>query len=465
MFPSTHIPERVRMIRERGAGRPSFRSRGRGLLAALFAAAAATSATGAAAPEAARRPITERLPEAVADAQKLVEKVRGVPFPGRVASAILHEKDLKRVLGKKLVEDLPAPFPRYAASLAAAGFFDSEPLLEQKLTALYARQVAGFYDPDEKKFFIVPERTAETATGAPELGVSAEALLEDTLLAHELTHALQDRRLDLVPRLKALRDSSDGLLALESFLEGEATVVMMDALLTRLPAEARERLGAESVTTMMSGLAAGATVEGGEGVPSFFVKEMLFPYVKGTAWIEAKKKAGGWAAVDAAYARLPRTTSEILHPDRPPDARAVLDPGDRPSAATVPPGMRLLYEDTFGEWMLGQLLERAGAANAAALAAEWQDDRIVFFEPKESRGELPLPVGFVWRMRVTSPAAAKRMVAALEPLYARRDGRSAADVTATADRVEVVRGLMAAPPAPDLTLSSPRAASTPPEGR
>lgn len=450
------------MIRDRGARRPSIRSRRRRLLAAVFAAAAAAAA---AAPETAVRPIAERLPEAVAGAQKLVEKIRGVPFPGKVASAILHEKDLKRVLGQKLVEDLPAPFPRYAASLAAVGFFDPEPLLEQKLTTLYARQVAGFYDPAEKKFFIVPERTAETAAGAPELGLSAEALLEDTLLAHELTHALQDRRLDLVPRLKALHDSSDGLLALEAFLEGEATVVMMDALLTRLPDEAKELVGAETLTTMISGLAAGAAIEGSEGVPPFFVKEMLFPYVKGTAWIQAKKKAGGWAAVDAAYARLPRTTTEILHPDRAGTARVPLDPADRPSAAHLPPGMRLLYEDTFGEWMLGELLERAGAANAAALAAEWQDDRIVFFEPKKALGEGPLPVGFVWRVRLTSPAAAKRVAAAFERLYERPDGRKAANVTATGDRVEVVRGHMTASRAPERTLSSPRAASAPPAGR
>src|SRR5664279_3968430 len=194
-------PERGRMIRERAAGRPSIPS-------ALALMAVLLAAPGLAAAE---RPIAERLPEAVAGAQKLVEKVRGVPFPGTVPSAILHEKDLARVLARKLVEDLPAPFPRYAASLAAAGFFDPEPGLEQKITTLYARQVAGFYDPAEKKFFIVPEPVAETAAGAPELGLSAETLLEDTLLAHELTHALQERRLDLVPRLKALRDSSDGL--------------------------------------------------------------------------------------------------------------------------------------------------------------------------------------------------------------------------------------------------------------
>jgi len=445
------------MIRERGAGRPSLRLPAFALLAALLVPVA---------PAAAERPIAERLPEAVAGAQKLVERVRGVPFPGTVASAILHEKDLARVLARKLVEDLPAPFPRYAASLAAAGFFDPEPGLEQKLTALYARQVAGFYDPAEKKFFIVPERTAETAAGAPELGLSAETLLEETLLAHELTHALQDRRLDLVPRLKALQDSSDGLLALEAFLEGEATVVMMDALLTRLPDEAKTLFGEETLATMMSGLAKGAAVEGAEGVPPFFVKEMLFPYVGGTAWIQARKKTGGWPAVDATYARPPRTTSEILHPERASAAHVFLNAGDRPSSASVPPGMRLLYEDTFGEWMLGTLLERAGATNAAALAAEWQDDRVVFFEPKESLGAGTLPVGFVWRLRATSPAAAKRIATALESLYARPDGRFAATVTTVADRVEVVRGRTAAhASAPERTLSSPLSASAPREGK
>ncbi|MGZ6988214.1 MAG: hypothetical protein ACXVH0_04565, partial [Thermoanaerobaculia bacterium] len=166
------------MIRERGEGRPWLRASAGVLLSALVAAVAA------AAPALAERPLAERLPEAVASAQKLVEKVRGVPFPGTVASAILHEKDLKRILGQKLVEDLPAPFARYAASLAAVGFYDADPGLEQKLTTLYTRQVAGFYDPAEKKFFIVPERTAETAVaGASALGLSAETLLEDTLLA------------------------------------------------------------------------------------------------------------------------------------------------------------------------------------------------------------------------------------------------------------------------------------------
>ncbi len=439
-----------------------WKGRAPGRAAARFAAAAALgvslAATLAAAADA---PLAQRLPEAVAEAQKMVEKVRGVPFRGTVASALLPEKDLPTILGKKLVEDLPAPFPRYAASLAAAGFLDAEPDLEEKLTNLYTRQVAGFYDPEVKKFFIVPERTSEAAAAAPGLGLSAGTLLEDTLLAHELTHALQDRRLDLVPRMKALKDSSDALLALEAFLEGEATVVMMDALLVKLPPETKDLFGADTLSTMLSGLAAGTTnVEGSEGVPDFFVKEMLFPYVSGTAWIEAKRAGGaGWAAIDATYDRPPATTAEILHPGRT-LTRALLAPGDRPTPADIPSGMRVLYGDTFGEWMLGTLLERAGAADAKALAAGWQDDRILFFEPKHFEGETR-PVGFIWRIRTASPDAARKIAAALAPLYEREDGRSVAAITVTDNRVEVVRGR----PQPTKTLSSPAGTSAPPAGR
>ena len=203
----------------------------------------------------------------MAEAQRLVEKIRGVPFPGTIASAVLPEKELPRVLEKKLAEDLPVSFDRYAASLVALGLVPPERDLKRRMLKLYARQVAGFYDPDEKKFFVVPERSAEAASSAAGFGAGAEGLLEEALLTHELTHALQDRRLDLVPRMTALRDNSDASLALQAFLEGEATVVMMEAILARLPAETRAATSAEQLLGSMAQIAAGAS-KGPKGSPS-----------------------------------------------------------------------------------------------------------------------------------------------------------------------------------------------------
>ena len=260
--------------------------------------------------------------------------------------------------------------------------------------------------------------------------------------------------------MKALKDSSDALLALEAFLEGEATVVMMDALLVRLPPETKDLFGADTLSNMLRSRRGHDERGGSEGVPDFFVKEMLFPYVSGTAWIEAKRAGGaGWAAVDARYKSPPSTTAEILHPDRT-AARVLLPPGDVPKADDLPSGMRVLYADTFGEWMLKTLLERAGSPDAAAVAADWRDDRILFFEPKRAEGAVR-PVGFVWRIRTASPEAARRLADVLLPLYERPEGRPVATITTAGDRVDVVRGR----PQPPKPVSAPAGTSGPPAGK
>ena len=408
------------------------------------------------------RSLAARLPEAVAEAQKTVEKVRGVTFRGKVASAVLPEKDLPAILDKKLVEDLPAPFERYAASLEAVGLIDFEPELRKKLTRLYARQVAGFYDPDERKFYVVPERSNEASAEVPGLGIAGANLMEDILLTHELTHALQDQRLDLAKLMKGLKESTDALMALQCVLEGEATVVMTEALMSRLPEEARGLFGPDGLSKMVAGLAAGDTnIEGSEGVPDYFVKELVFPYVSGTAWIEKKRASGGWGAVDAVYGNLPATTAEILHPERAPAPRVRLSGSEAPAAKDIPAGMKSLYGDTLGEWTLRTLLERAEAAEPKTLAAEWQDDRILFFE---SKGKTSGPVGFIWRIRCVSPSGAKKLAGALASFY-QTEGASDAAVATTGDLVEVTRRRAAPRPARDAAVTSPTEVSRPPAGK
>lgn len=380
---------------------------------------------------------TAALAERVARAQKAVERVRGVPFQSPVASALLPASRLPEVLGRKLVEDLPVPFETYAASLASLGLIDPSPGLLARLTRLYARQVVGFYDPAEKRFFVVPERSSDVE------GQTGE-LLEQLLLAHELTHALQDQRLDLDRRMKGLRDSTDALLALQAFLEGEATILMTDVLLESLPEEAREAVGGDPVGQLLDGLGNPESVEGAEGVPEFFVKELVFPYASGTEWVRRKKREGGWPAVDAVYDRLPATTREILHPDAEVGTRAPLAPQDRPGPADAPAGSGARWTDTLGEWVLRTLLERAGAGeDAAGVAASWRDDRAVFFAPRgRPAGQ---GVGFLWRIRTSDSAGARRIAALLETLYAPRPASVRPVVTARGDVVEVSRGLPGGP--------------------
>jgi hypothetical protein len=454
------------MIRDAASGRPPG---ARLLLAAAAVLLLSVSPRGSAqavaaapkAPAAAAesKSLADRLPAAVSDAQKLVATVRAVPFPGTVPSALLPEKELAKVLEQKLSEDLPVPFGRYAASLAALGLVPPGADLREPMMRLYARQVAGFYDPDEKKFYVVPERAGEAARGAAGLGPLADRIMEDALLTHELMHALQDRHLDLSKRLKGLRENGDAQMALQAMLEGEATVVMMQAVLSRLPPDLRDRLSTGSLLASMAQMAAGG-LEGADGVPEFFVKELLFPYTSGTEWVEKKRAGGGWAALDAAWKRPPATTSEILHPDRPVAPRKRIPDASRPASAEIPAGTALLWHDRFGEWMLRTVLEAAGAPDPAGLAAEWQDDRIVFFEPN---GVPDGPVGFVWRLRLLSADGARRLADVLAAFYEPEETDSGAEVARSDDVVTVVR--RAAPPKAPTPATGPRAASSRPAGR
>ncbi|MFN7986861.1 MAG: hypothetical protein U0529_05280 [Thermoanaerobaculia bacterium] len=386
-------------------------------------------------PDAAGADESAELASRVARAQKLVEKVRHATFRAPVASALLPEKELDAVLGRKLVEDLPVPFETYAASLVSLGLIDPAPDLFPRLKRLYTRQVVGFYDPAEKRFYVVPERSSDVAGPAGEL-------MEQLLLSHELTHALQDQRLGLDRRMRELKDSTDALLALQAFLEGEATVLMTDALVESVPKEAREALGADPLAQVLSGLDSSSAVEGAEGVPDYFVQELVFPYAAGTAWVSAKKKEGGWAAVDAAYHHLPSTTREILRPGTTPGARKRLAPADLPGRA-VPADAAASWPDTLGEWVLGTLLERGGAADARDAAAAWQDDRAVFWTPAGAGPDSP--VAFLWRVRAASAAGAKRIAALLSPLYAGRPAPERPAVTVRGDLVEVRLAVSSAP--------------------
>ncbi len=448
MITSSRARGYFRMIRE---ARPARLRRigafGLVLLASTLVAAAALRAAPPRERTAVPKVRSRELADSVKRAQRLVERIRAFPFPGTVASAFLPEKDLAVVLERKLVEDLPTSFETYAATLSAVGLIEPDPDLFRKLVRLYARQVAGFYDPAERKFYVVPERSREAAAGASIAGVPAAGLMEDVLLAHELTHALQDRRLDLDRRLKGLKDSTDALLALECLLEGEATIVMTLALVERLPEDARALLSPDTLSEMMSSIAGAGgsgSIEGAEGVPDFFVKELLFPYTAGTTWVERKRAAGGWPAVDALYRQLPGSTAEILHPDRPAGTRARLADADRPQARDLPEGHTALYADTLGEWVLRSLLERAGAGESAAeLAGTWHDDRILFSRHRDAVGA---GIGFLWRIRCGSAEEAARLATALAPLYSGRPVPARPTILARGDVVEVTRGLSPLPP-------------------
>ncbi len=341
---------------------------------------------------------TALLPARISEVAKEVERVRGRRFERAVPASEIDETELRRMLRAKVAEGFPAAPEDTLKTYAALGLMEDAPHVLDKLIDLYASQVVAFYDPEPRRFYLV--KGGEASLGA--LGAVGDgAAAEKIVFAHELMHALQDESMRLDRRMKDLKENGDRGLALQSLLEGEATLVMIRVAIADLP-------GGEAAEEMMAPLLSAGALEKAnipKEVPDLFVEQLFFPYVEGTAYARAVVKRGGWAEMDRLWKSPPPSTAEILHgPSTPPPVENLL-PSRVDSLA--PPGHRTLYSDTLGEWTIRFLLRRTlPEAEADRAAAGWRGDRIAFFAAGRS-------IAYVWKVRCDGAASAERLASAL----------------------------------------------------
>lgn len=338
---------------------------------------------------------TTLLPARVDQVAREVEQVRGRRFERQVPASEIGPVELKKVLRAKLMEGFPASPEDTMRTLSFIGFIDEAPNLVDRLLDFYASQVIAFYDPEPRRFFLV--RGGPAAASSPE-ELSSEAG-ERMIFAHELTHALQDESMKLDSRVKQLKDNGDRAMALESLLEGEATLVMVRVALAELPGGQSTEVEESLAPLLSAGALESANMP--KDLPDYFAQQLFFPYVEGTAYVRRVFKASGWAGIDRLWKSPPSTTSEILHEGAAfAPAEELLTASD--ARSLTPSGYRPLYNDTIGEWGVRFLLRRTlASAQADALAAGWRGDRIAFYGAGRE-------IAYVWRLRFDSPGSAER---------------------------------------------------------
>jgi hypothetical protein len=110
--------------------------------------------------------------------------------------------------------------------------------------------------------------------------------------------------------------------------------------------------------------------------PPVLINNLAFPYVSGSRFVGELYRAGGFAAIDAAWANPPQSTEQILHPER---YRA----GDAPQLVALAPltdtlgvGWQQIEDNIMGEFILREYLDQQLPATTAARAAlGWGGDR------------------------------------------------------------------------------------------
>ena len=309
------------------------------------------------------------------------EEYRGLKALRPVAAGTVDSRRLKERVTVSIAEDYtPEELKSLETSLKAFGLIPESLDLRRYLPELLSSQVAGFYDP-ERKYLALVRPDKEMPEGA-----------DDTVLVHELTHALQDQHFDL-HRFESRDPMSDMDTALTALFEGDATLVMLDFQMggraEALPGteEAMARIMAEPEKL----IAASPDFPGAKEIaaaPAWLRDTLLFSYFQGSAFCVSARRRGGQALLDYAYTTdPPRSTEQILHPEKWHTRR------DDPVGLRLPdlggelPGYRKTAEGVMGELSLRIFLRESlkDAERSNAGAAGWGGDRFAVYEREGGR--------------------------------------------------------------------------------
>ncbi len=234
---------------------------------------------------------------------KEVAKIRGLPLKKAIPNEVVDKEELRRRL-IAMASDAKTKAGNAAEAIALArwGLIPLATDYEALLIDLLTEQIAGYYDPDTKKLTI-----SKSAGDDPQWA--------EMVLAHELDHGLQDQAFDLKKFEKLPDEEGDESAARRALVEGDGIALMIEVMLSRrgIPVPWADPQVADQIEKAM-------TVPGnGDGLdkaPLAIREGMIFPYRAGFGFVAALRRRQPWSAVDAAFAKPPRSTEQVIHPER-----------------------------------------------------------------------------------------------------------------------------------------------------
>lgn len=232
-----------------------------------------------------------------------VAEIRGLRFKRPVAVKVVTSVEARAHFAER-AEKL---WPKQRVALDQAVYADLGLLpagfeLLSSFLDLLEEQALGYYDPGSDTFYLV-----DSAAGAETAPM---------LVAHELTHALDDQHFGLDALLAARQDDDDGAAALSAVMEGSATAVMTVFLAREVQAG---RIAMGALLAMQKTEAARA--ERLKATPPVIQRSLLASYILGLSFLTRGNPARLAAGLDAAdlaraFSDPPQSTEQILHPEK-----------------------------------------------------------------------------------------------------------------------------------------------------
>jgi hypothetical protein len=324
---------------------------------------------------------------------------RGIASPGPPPPVLVRSRaDNRRFIEQEINRRYsPDQLEAERKSMVAWGVLPADYDLQRLFLDLLEEQVSAYYDPLGKVMVVGDWLPREEQRAA---------------LVHELVHALQDRELPIDAFISPEPGHGDRLLTRQALVEGEAVALTFDLML-KAQATDISRLPDLTMTQGLITTSAGGPVI--DKAPKFVRDLLLFPYVEGLGFIYQFRKRQPWAAMSAIYSDPPRSTTQILHPEK------YFDRREDPVAVAIPdlsrllPGSQLVSDDDLGEFSLGAVLAlHLGDTEGPRAAAGWRGDRYRIWEDAAGRFTI------VYRVIVASPQMAAALADQLRASVERR---------------------------------------------
>lgn len=317
------------------------------------------------------------LERVVGNTQSAVSEIRGLAPKEEVNYQFITTDDMRIKISEIFKEKYPdEKIANEKDFLILLRLLDEDQDLHQMVEELYLGQVAGLYESYNNELFVNGNATIWGSEGR-------------IALAHEISLALQDQYFDLNRLISNAGNNSDMAMAATALMEGDASLVHT----TYMENELDRNDIIDSILDIK-----GVDKEKFKISPQFLQDEALFSYIEGMNFINA---IGGREKLNQAYENPPKSTEQILHPDKyleREDPRAVY----YPDISCGQYGLKELDEtwtqldtNVMGEFFTRTFLDTFIDNSEAEKAAEgWGGDRYIYL--KNAEGEEVLVLTWVW---------------------------------------------------------------------
>lgn len=369
-----------------------------------------------------RKDVSDEVRMTDADAKKLFDSVdqifsfasedSGLPKHSPVKRRMVGKADVEKYAsGRMAREEYTKHFQVAELTMKKLGFLPREFNLREFLVKSTGQQIAGYYDDETKTISLLNWVPADR---------------QEPILAHELTHALQDQNYDLAKWMKAASkpegtankkedegENDDGAIARKAVVEGQAMVVYVDYVLAPL---GRNLTDTPGLIYQMEEPAVKAVQDSQmlHDAPMILREAGSFAYNEGLIFEgELLQKGGKQMAFAGAFVRPPRNSHEILQPE------SYINSEKLPPT-TVPDLKSLVGEqyEVFDSGGIGQLdvrayLKQYGERRSADdVSSAWEGGAYVAYRRKKDAAADATPstadLATIYLSRWKTPQAAAR---------------------------------------------------------